>query len=213
MRISDLSRTTGIPIATIKFYLREGLLQPGMRTGRNQARYSDQHRRELLLIRALTTVAQLDLTSVRALLAMVGDGSLALAEMHLLFQQVLFPVHQPAVQSENLDRAGGDIDQFMTGFGWRVRPDAPARARLALVLATLRDLGCECPIDFFGPYLEAAERIATQELDLVPCYGADDAAPVVVRSILLAVAFSAMRMLAEEHVIAGRADRGDVSVE
>jgi hypothetical protein len=121
---------------------------------------------------------------------------------------VLFPVHQPAVQSENLAQAGDDIDHFMKDLGWQVRPDAPGRARLALVLATLRDLGCEYSIDFFGPYMDAAERIATQELDLAPAYRpADDAAPVMVRSVLLAVAFSAMRVLAEEHVIARRADR------
>ena len=32
MRISDLSAQTGIPVATIKFYLRENLLQAGVRT-------------------------------------------------------------------------------------------------------------------------------------------------------------------------------------
>src|SRR6266540_3706180 len=37
MRISDLGRKSGVPIATIKFYLRERLLPQGKPTGRNQA--------------------------------------------------------------------------------------------------------------------------------------------------------------------------------
>lgn len=28
MRIGDLAKTTGVPVATLKFYLREGLLPP-----------------------------------------------------------------------------------------------------------------------------------------------------------------------------------------
>ena len=38
LRISDLSRETGVPVATIKFYRREGLLpEPTLKTGRNMA--------------------------------------------------------------------------------------------------------------------------------------------------------------------------------
>lgn len=205
MRISDLSRKTGLPIATIKFYLREGLLQPGRRTGRNQAWYEESHYRRLLFIRALTTVGQLDLTSVRTLLAAIDDETTQLSALHDVVHRVLFPVQEPATTSESLDRARADIDQFMRKLGWQVKPSAPGLARLAVVLATLRDLGCACDMDFFAPYAEAAERIATQELGLVPDDGdAGDGAAVVVRSILLAVAFTAMRLLAEEHLIAQR---------
>jgi DNA-binding transcriptional MerR regulator len=204
VRISDLSRETGVPIATIKFYLREGLLPPGVRTGRNQASYGEPHRRRLLLIRGLTTVGQLDLTSVRALLAAADDDAIQLTTLHEVVHNVLFPVDQPPLQSENLDRASSDIDAFVKELGWHVRSTAPGLARLAVVLATLRDLGCACNIDFFEPYAEAAERIAAKELDLVPSYGAGDGAAVMVRSVLLAVAFAAMRVLAEEHLIALR---------
>ncbi|WP_019872118.1 hypothetical protein [Salinispora oceanensis] len=53
-------------------------------------------------------------------------------------------------------------------------------------------------MDFFEPYAEAAERVARQELDMVTSYGPGDGAAMMVRSILLAVAFSAMRVLAEQ---------------
>src|SRR5256886_17599843 len=45
VRISDLSRQTGVPTATIKFYLREHLLPPGAMTARNQADYGSEHLR------------------------------------------------------------------------------------------------------------------------------------------------------------------------
>src|SRR2546430_15817976 len=47
VRISDLSRQTGVPTATIKFYLREHLLPPGAMTARNQADYGSGHLRRV----------------------------------------------------------------------------------------------------------------------------------------------------------------------
>ena len=43
MRISQLSAQTGIPVATIKFYLRENLLHDGARTSATQAQYDESH--------------------------------------------------------------------------------------------------------------------------------------------------------------------------
>ena len=118
--------------------------------------------------------------------------------------QVLFPADPPPAGSDNLRQADDDTERLVKDLGWHVQPDAPGRAWLARVLASLRDLGCDCDVDYFRPYAEAAKRIATQELDLVPSDTPADGAAVMVRSILLAVAFSAMRVLAEEHVIALR---------
>mgnify|MGYP006166768185 CR=1 FL=1 len=45
MRISELSRHSGISISSIKFYIREGVLPAGERSQRNQAQYSEDHLR------------------------------------------------------------------------------------------------------------------------------------------------------------------------
>ena len=45
MRISALASTTGLSVATVKFYLREGLLHPGVATSATQASYDDTHHR------------------------------------------------------------------------------------------------------------------------------------------------------------------------
>lgn len=39
----ELAECSGVPVATIKFYLRTGLLAPGERTSPNQARYTGEH--------------------------------------------------------------------------------------------------------------------------------------------------------------------------
>src|SRR6266545_4189804 len=57
MWISELSRRTDVPVATIKYYLREGLLPPGEAAGATRAVYDDSHERRLRLIRARVTRA------------------------------------------------------------------------------------------------------------------------------------------------------------
>ena len=78
MRISELSRHSGISISSIKFYIREGVLPAGERSQRNQAQYSEDHLRRLDLIKALREVADLPLDTVRAVLEQAdrpyGDG-------------------------------------------------------------------------------------------------------------------------------------------
>ncbi|TDC23249.1 MerR family transcriptional regulator, partial [Kribbella albertanoniae] len=65
MRIGELSKVTGIPVPTIKYYLREGLLAPGELTSPNQASYGDAHIRRLRLIRALVDLAQVPVAQVK----------------------------------------------------------------------------------------------------------------------------------------------------
>jgi DNA-binding transcriptional MerR regulator len=57
----ELSRRSGVPRSTIKFYLREGLLAPGEASAPKQARYGEAHLERLRLIRALREVARLPL--------------------------------------------------------------------------------------------------------------------------------------------------------
>jgi len=74
MRISELSSQTGVPVATIKFYLRENLLHEGIRTAATQAQYDQTHVARLRLIRAL-----------------LGPGGLSVAAAH----QVIGAIEEP----------------------------------------------------------------------------------------------------------------------
>lgn len=208
MRISDLSRQSGVPVATIKFYLREQLLPPGTPMGRNQASYGEAHLRRLLVIRALTSIAQLDLTSVRSLvraIECVGVGGSSLGPIYQAIDDVLFPETQPLGCAADVHRARADVDRLLEAQGWRVSQDAPGRTRFAAVLVALRLLGCEEGIEFFDPYAEAAERLADHELNTFLTPGNDlNPGVTVIRTILLDAAQSAIRRMAQEHVRATR---------
>jgi DNA-binding transcriptional MerR regulator len=77
MWMAELAERSGLPVATIKYYLREGLLPPGKNTSATRASYGETHLRRLRLVRALTDVAGMRLDAVRAVLRAVDDKSLS----------------------------------------------------------------------------------------------------------------------------------------
>ena len=68
MRISELSQRSGVSMASIKYYTREGLLPAGERTGYNQTDYSEQHLARLRLLRALIEAGGLTIAHARTVL-------------------------------------------------------------------------------------------------------------------------------------------------
>ena len=73
MRMSELLQRSGMPLATVKYYLREGLLAPGEVLGATQADYGQEHVRRLAMIRALTEVVGLPLSGVRTILGLIDQ--------------------------------------------------------------------------------------------------------------------------------------------
>lgn len=68
LRMKDLCEATGLPRQAIHFYIHEGLLPPGQKTGRNMAFYGPEHVTRLKLIKNLQHERFLPLKAIKALL-------------------------------------------------------------------------------------------------------------------------------------------------
>jgi DNA-binding transcriptional MerR regulator len=97
MRISELSSQTGVPIATIKFYLREKLLPEGIRTSATQAQYDESHVARLRLIRALLGPAGLSVAAAQQVILAIERPPESLYE--------LLGIAAAAVAGPNVDDA------------------------------------------------------------------------------------------------------------
>jgi DNA-binding transcriptional MerR regulator len=108
MRISELSSRTGIPLATIKFYLRENLLHQGVRTAATQAQYDESHESRLRLIRALLGPGGLSVAAARSVIRAVEEPP---ASVHELLGVAAHAVARPSVQDalRTLDEAGFEL--------------------------------------------------------------------------------------------------------
>jgi DNA-binding transcriptional MerR regulator len=69
LRISELAERSGVPVATIRHYLREGLLPEPVRTSRNMAYYSPEFVDRIRLIKQLQEERFMPLRLIRDLLA------------------------------------------------------------------------------------------------------------------------------------------------
>lgn len=67
-KMRDLCEASGLERQAIHFYIQRGLLPPGQKTGRNTARYGDEHLERLRLIRKLKEERFLPLKAIKAIL-------------------------------------------------------------------------------------------------------------------------------------------------
>lgn len=72
--ISELSRITGTPATTIRFYMREGMLPPPERRGKTRAYYGSLHVKRLRDIRKMREKSELSIREIKDLLAASGRG-------------------------------------------------------------------------------------------------------------------------------------------
>ncbi|MEV0080332.1 MerR family transcriptional regulator [Nocardia neocaledoniensis] len=202
MRISELSERSGIALATIKYYLREGLLPPGERTGPNQASYGQQHLRRLRLVRALIEVGGLPVATVGEVLAAVDSPDLPMFSLLGVVQDSISAPPPPAADDE-WERAAAIVRAEMDRRGWDTKPSPAAIDTLTSVLVRLAQLGYEdwgtavLPRYFDGVRVIADIDVATA----LAAGGRDDIIDaVVVLTVLGDTAIAAIRRIAQAQV-------------
>jgi DNA-binding transcriptional MerR regulator len=209
MRMTELSQRSGVPIPTIRYYLREGLLPPGQFTSPNQATYDDTHVHRLTLIRAMVEVGEMPIASVRKLFLHLETkegnefGTLGLVQYALVRDL------SPSADSDALARVQDLLDRL----GWQVREHNPARSVLAAAIETLERLGYDDVLGLLDHYAAAAGELAADEVDLVLARDGleDRAGAVVVTGILGDAMLGALRRLAQENVTSTRLGLDDTA--
>ena len=165
MLMAELSRRSGVPVATVKYYLREGLLPSGVTTSATRAEYGQAHLRRLQLIRALVEIGEVPVAAIRKILAVADDESASVHQMLGAVQYELGP-HPAAPPDEDPDwqAARRQVDDLIASLGWIVAPAAPARTLLALTLAALRRTAAAPPGPGLRAYAEAMAGLAAGEV-------------------------------------------------
>lgn len=223
-RVSELSQRGGVPIGTIKYYLREGLLPPGRAAGKTQALYTDAHVRRLRLIRVLGELGGMSVEQIKSITTSIDAGGQSAEEMTEVVAYSLETARtrsgRAAAADElagaELERARRDSDGFVAALGINASESAPGREQLARALVSLRSLGlAESPL-VFTEHAIVAYELAKREIEhVVPretpgVSGSGDVpAPedMAVGIVVFGAAFMALRALSAEHEI--RRHRGE----
>jgi len=205
MRMSELSAASGVPVPTIKYYLRIGLLPAGLPLGPNQHRYGEQHLRRIDIIRALIGVARL---SVAEVCDVVGADAERLPRTADALGMDRSGFAELADDERNA--ACAEIERAARERGWHVFEGSVARDRAALAYTLLTRLGSADPAASLKRCADAAEALARAEAaaraEAVDSRAAPGPVDVLVDELLLEVLLGALWRLAraKRHARASR---------
>lgn len=194
MRISELAARTGVPLATVKYYLREGLLMPGRATSATQAQYDDTHMRRLGLVRALAGQG-LPLDKIKAVVALAEnpDENLFVA----LGKAVMaLPPYVDNPPDADYPRTRALLERL----GQLYDPKFTAVAQLERALAALESAGLTMSDRRIDVYGEHIREIADLDVDLLPATSRQETVEAaVLGTALYEPVLAAMRRLAHQH--------------
>ncbi|RAG87480.1 transcriptional regulator [Streptacidiphilus pinicola] len=211
MQLSELSERSGVSVASVKYYLREGLLQPGAAVSARRSEYDEDHLRRLRLVRALLTVGGMSVAQARDVLAAAQDPAfdrhsrLGVAQ-YLLPPRVTTPPAGTPEAAAWQERRAEVLALLRDELGWRIHDGAPALDALTEALLTLNSLGYATTEGTLRDYANALHPIAEAELDVIDEHPAIDEAieAVVAYTVLYEPVLLSLRRLAHEDVSARR---------
>ncbi|GGT25677.1 MULTISPECIES: MerR family transcriptional regulator [Streptomyces] len=214
MKISELSRRTGVPVASIKYFRREGLLPAGRATAATLAEYGDEHVQRLRLIKALTALGGLSIAATREVLAALDradtiDGTLGAISYALPVPVAESPAADAGEDARAAAAADADVAELVAAMDWQVSDVSPHVRGLATAVKELRRLDPHYRPDRLVAYAGLARDIA--RLDLERAAAIDDPAALAEQAVIVfalsAPVLELLRRLAQEDLVRRRIAR------
>ena len=169
MRLAQLSERSGVSTATIKYYLREGLLAPGRQINTTTAEYDEEHLRRLKLIRAMIQIGRVPVATVREVLGHVDDDSLPRSIRLGAALWALPQVPEPDEDDEYVQAAQREVAALLDRLGWenakQLATISPSYRSLVVSVAAFRRLGYGWGAELMAPYAELMYRTAVLDLE------------------------------------------------
>ncbi|ARP72516.1 transcriptional regulator [Streptomyces pluripotens] len=210
MRLAELSRRSGVSTATIKYYLREGLLPPGRQLNTTTAEYDAEHLRRLQLVRAMIQVGGLPVATVREVLGHVDDDSLGRTLRMGAALWALPQVPEPDEDDAFVRAAHQEAGALLETLGWSnaklLTTVSPAYRSLVVAVAAFRRLGYDWDAELLVSYAKLMHEAARLDLDNVETYPseAEKVETAVLSAVLVEPMLQALHRLAQEEESARR---------
>ena len=196
MRVSELSERSGVPVHTIKYYVREGLLPPGTRVAGRLSEYDDEHLRRLRLLRALREVGGVPVARLLDVVAVVDSSATVHTKMGAAADALAADPGESDEESRRL------ADETIARAGWdRVRPEARERLNLAALFHTAARHGTRLDAGAVDGYARVADGVARREIEALARAGDDTTVleRMVIGTVVYGELLMLLRRLAEEH--------------
>ncbi len=196
MRLAELCAETGVPPATVKYYLREGLMPAGERLSATRAEYGPAHVERLRLIRALIERGGVTIDGVRRIVRAIEHPPASQHDFLGEAQQAIDGPPPPVVPS-------AEAQEAIERLGWP-ECDAERLAHLQAAMDTAALAGFPVTVERLVAYGQALEQVAAFDLGALgddPRSATPEGAltHVAVGTVVTDAVLVALRRLAQEH--------------
>lgn len=160
MKLAELSTRSGVNIATIKYWIRAGILPAGVKRNATTADYTDRHLARLNLIHLLRDDLDTPIDEIRELTHLIDTHAPNTRIMEKSQCLALRLTHPPQNQdSPEHQRVRAICEQL----GW---PDVPswAREELVVVLRRLGEKGLNVDNDYLLEHARAFAKVASHNV-------------------------------------------------
>jgi DNA-binding transcriptional MerR regulator len=198
--VSELAERADVPLATVKYYLREGLLAAGEQIGPRRAEYDESHLRRLRVLRLLREVGEVPVSSLRLIVDALDDDDLPVHDAMTLIADVITADPEPGEQ----DRAAlAMVDEVVAAMGWdAIRPESVDRLRLAALVSMLNAPGpLGANVEILSFYAGIADQLSRAEMSFVDhtMERSRLLEDMVTGSVVYGQVFELLRQLGHEH--------------
>ncbi|MBD0322309.1 MAG: MerR family transcriptional regulator, partial [Aldersonia sp.] len=189
---------SGVPLATVKYYLREGLLMPGAPVSATRAEYGEEHLHRLLLIKALTGLG-LPIPKVREIVSVLDRPADTLFATLGRALSALPPYPESQQPGPDYPRARAALECL----GQTYEPDYPAVAQLERALLAAEQIGIPMTEARLRAYGSHVRGLAEADLAEMPSRSAQAAIEyAVLGTVIYEPVIAAMRRLAHQDIAA-----------
>ncbi|CAN7248557.1 MerR family transcriptional regulator [Knoellia sp. LjRoot47] len=199
MRLAELSAESGVAVATLKYYLREGLLHPGRSLSRTTAEYDATHVDRVRLVRALSEVGGLSLATIEQVLEVITEPGTD--RLHVL-EAAQRTLARTASRTGDGTEGGSTqrVRDWIERHGWEIDPMDPFIDDLARAWDACDHAALGLDEDRMDRYAEHVEGIAEVDVSTVPADPEAAVRHVVLGTLLVDPVLVALRRLAQQHV-------------
>ena len=200
MLVSELADRAGVPVATVKYYLREGLLPPGANTAPRRAEYDDSHVRRLRILRLLREIGGVPVSNLRRVMDALDDEELPIHGVMTLTADVITAGPEPGDPGAASTQI---VDAVFEAAGWDgIRSESVDRRRLASLVSLLNSPGpLGASVEVLSYYAGLADQLARTEIKMIDESRdrADLLEDMVTGSVVYGQVFILLRQLGHEH--------------
>lgn len=207
MKVSELAARSGVTIASVKYYIRVGLLHPGVAQSATRAEYDETHLERVRLVRTLAEVGGLSIERIGEVVAALDHPPASRHELLGVAHEVLRDRdHRPASAAAR-QLVDGVVPACLPSDADTQLPDrSPATLTLDRAITVAESSGWPITEETLTAWAKAMHEVAQLDVvaDLADVSPAEALRYVIVGNVLTDPVLIALRRVAQERLSSER---------